>query len=121
MRTAMWAAIHTAMLAALLHFGVQECDVPHLFYPATDECCDLLEASGFKVISIEAFDRATPLPHGVEPWFRRFGGTIFAAVPPERREAAQAFARQLLESTLRTSRGDWIADYRHLRFKAVKG
>ena len=114
------AAIHTAMVAALLHHGAAESDIPHLFYPATDECCDLLEATGFRVLSIESFDRPTPLPHGIEPWFERFGEPYFRTVAEPLRPQARRHATRLLEFTLRTSRGAWIADYRHLRFKAEK-
>lgn len=115
------AAIHTAMLAALLHHGACESDIPRLYYPAADECCDLLESTGFRVLSIESFDRPTPLPHGIGPWLERFGEPFFATVDEHVRPQARQHATRLLEYTLRTSRGAWIADYRHLRFKAVKG
>lgn len=114
------AAIHTAMIATLLHFGVKEEEVPRFYYPASDECCDLLEVSGFSVISIQTFPRPTPLPKGIEAWFEMFGEPFFSKVPPELRMEAMGYAKKLLEPVLKTGHGDWIADYVHLRFKAVK-
>jgi SAM-dependent methyltransferase len=114
------AAIHTAMIASLLQFDVAEEAIPRFYYPAADECCDLLEASGFAVTMIQTFHRPTPLPRGIRAWFQMFGQPFFRAVREDQREEAMAYAERLLEPVLRTGRGDWIADYVHLRFKAIK-
>ena len=114
------AAIHTAMIATLVHFDVPEERIPRFYYPVADECCDLLEASGFSVSMIQTFPRPTPLPRGIHAWFEMFGQPFFRIVEPARREEAMLYAERLLEPVLRTGRGDWIADYVHLRFKATK-
>jgi SAM-dependent methyltransferase len=114
------AAIHTAMIASLLQFDVAPERIPRFYYPAADECCDLLEASGFAVTTIQAFPRPTPLPGGMRAWFQMFGQPFFHTVQEDRREEAMAYAERLLGPVLRTGRGDWVADYVHLRFKAIK-
>jgi SAM-dependent methyltransferase len=114
------AAIHTAMIASLLRFDVAEECIPRFYYPAVDECCDLLEASGFVVTTIQTFHRPTPLPRGIHTWFQMFGEPFFRTVREDRREEAMAYAERLLGPVLRTARGDWVADYVHLRFKAIK-
>jgi SAM-dependent methyltransferase len=114
------AAIHTALIATLMHFGVLEENIPRFYYPAADECCDLLEASGFSVTLIQTFSRPTPLPRGIRAWFEMFGKSFFNTIPNEQRDAAMAYAERLLTPVLRTGKGDWIADYVHLRFKAKK-
>src|SRR5580698_3420116 len=63
------AAIHTALIATLVHFDVPEERIPRFYYPVADECCDLLEASGFSVSMIQTFPRPTPLPRGINAWF----------------------------------------------------
>lgn len=114
------AAIQTAMLAALEHYEADPAKIPRLWLPTADECCDLLEASGFTVRAIQTFPRPTPLPKGIDAYFDLFGRPFFLALPDERRSAAKQHARKLLEPVLRTGRGDWIADYVHLRFAADK-
>ncbi|WP_148654384.1 class I SAM-dependent methyltransferase [Paraburkholderia caribensis] len=114
------AAIHTAMIATLLHFGVSDEKIPRFYYPAADECCDLLEASGFSVIAFQTFPCPTPLPRGMRAWFEMFGKPFFQPIAEAHRDEAMAYAEHLLQPVLRTGRGDWIADYVHLRFKAKK-
>lgn len=114
------AAIHTALIATLLRFNVQEERIPRFFYPAADECCDLLEACGFSVTMIQTFHRPTPLPLGIHAWLKMFAKPFFDTVPEACREEAMQYAEYLLAPVLKTSRGDWVADYVHLRFKALK-
>jgi SAM-dependent methyltransferase len=114
------AAIHTALIATLIKFEVPEERIPRFYYPVADECCDMLENSGFAVTSIETHPRATPLPRGIIAWFEMFGQPFFHAISEPLREEAMNYAKKLLEPVLRTDRGDWIADYVHLRFKAIK-
>ncbi len=114
------AAIQTAMLAALDRFDADPAQIPRLWFPTADECCDLLEASGFVVRSIQTFPRPAPLPKGIDAYFNLFGKPFFNAVAPELQDQAKQLARKLLEPVLRTGRGDWIADYVHLRFAADK-
>ncbi|VVE23344.1 class I SAM-dependent methyltransferase [Pandoraea anhela] len=114
------AAIHTALIATLLQFDVPEEKIPRFFYPAADECCDLLEACGFSVTMIQTFHRPTPLPLGIRAWFEMFAKPFFGTIPERDRDDAMRHAERLLCPVLKTSRGDWVADYVHLRFKARK-
>lgn len=114
------AAIHTAMIATLLHFGVCEEHIPRFYYPAADECCDLLEASGFSVTKIQTVPSPVLLPRGMRAWFEMFGQPFFRTVEEKHRNDALSYAERLLAPVLKTGRGDWVADYVHLRFVAYK-
>jgi len=114
------AAIQTAILAALDRFDADPEKIPRLWFPTADECCDLLEASGFAVRTIQVFPRPAPLPKGIDAYFDLFGKPFFDAIAPKQQIAAKQYARKLLEPVLRTASGDWIADYVHLRFAADK-
>ncbi|KVA58380.1 hypothetical protein WI61_29140 [Burkholderia cepacia] len=114
------ASIHTALIATLMHFDAPKEYIPRFYFPAADECCDLLEASGFSVTTIQTSVRPIPLPRGIRAWFDMFAKPFFDTIAEGRRSEAMTYAEQLLAPVLCTSRGDWIADYVHLRFKAKK-
>jgi hypothetical protein len=48
-----------------------------------------------------------------------FGGDFLAPVPPERRARVEERVNELTRSVL-YHEGRWVADYRRLRFQAVK-
>jgi trans-aconitate methyltransferase len=92
------------------------------YFPSIGEYASLLERAGFEVVLMQLFDRPTPLddcPNGVADWLRMFGGDFLAAVPATRREHFQERVNELTRPLLERA-GRWVADYRRLRFMAVK-
>ncbi len=113
------AAVHQA----LREEGVGAERLPEPWYfPSVGEYATLLEGAGFEVRYAHLFDRPTPLddcPNGAADWLRVFGGAFLAVVPPERQEAVIARATMLVRPAwYRDDR--WVADYRRLRFLAIK-
>jgi trans-aconitate methyltransferase len=92
------------------------------YFPSIGEYASLLERVGFEVEFMHLFDRPTPLDdssNGAADWVRMFGGDFLTQVPPERRAAIQERVNELTRPKLYRE-GRWVADYRRLRFKAVK-
>lgn len=92
------------------------------YYPSTAEYATRLEAGGFRVTLATHFDRPTLLQDGrdgMAKWFNMFGSSIFKMVPAA--ELAQILNEitDLLQPTNEVD-GQWYADYKRLRFIAVK-
>ena len=85
------------------------------------EYASLLEKVGFDLRVAEEFDRPTPLesPGGLRDWLRMFRPDALDQIPETLREA---FFRDLEErsSSDLFRDGVWHADYRRLRFLAVR-
>ncbi|HLH24356.1 MAG TPA: methyltransferase domain-containing protein [Chloroflexota bacterium] len=117
------ATVVAALGRALVEEGVPPAAQPRPWYfPSIPEYAALLEQAGFEVTFMHLFDRPTPLddcPHGPADWVRMFGGPFLDAVPPDRRDAVAARVSALVRPTLYRD-GHWIADYRRLRFVAVR-
>ena len=115
----MIAAIHQA----LREVGVADERLPRPWYfPSVGEYASLLESAGFEVRYAHLFDRPTPLddcPNGAADWIRMFGGAFLAVVPPERQEQVIARASALVRPAWYRD-GRWVADYRRLRFLAIR-
>lgn len=91
------------------------------YYPAPGEYASLLEAVGFEVRSAVLFDRPTLLEGeaGMENWIRQFKAYYFESLsPPEAARAIREVVEELRPIAFRN--GTWVADYRRLRFVAVK-
>jgi trans-aconitate methyltransferase len=112
-----------ALAQALSEAGVPPEQVPRPWYfPSIPEYSARLERAGFEVTFMHLFDRPTPLddcPDGAADWVRMFGDDFLAPVPPERQASVLARVNALAAPTL-VHDGRWIADYRRLRFVAVK-
>jgi hypothetical protein len=86
------------------------------------EFASALEPHGFEVRRAELFDRPTELAggeDGLRSWLAMFGDSLLEAVPDGEREAVLS----AVEDRLRDDRfveGSWVADYRRLRFLAVR-
>jgi trans-aconitate methyltransferase len=92
------------------------------YFPSVGEYAPILEKAGFEVSLMQLFDRPTPLddcPDGAADWVRMFGGDFLRAVPPEGRDRFLARVNELARPALYRD-GRWVADYRRLRFVAVK-
>jgi len=114
------AAIRTAVEAALADRGY-EADDPW-YFPSISEYTSRLEAHGFEVRLAELFDRPTTLEHGeagLREWLDMFGDPIFDPLAADEREAVVAAVEADLRDDL-FGEGSWVADYRRLRFVAIK-
>jgi hypothetical protein len=81
------------------------------------EYTNILEAHGLEVRMAQLFDRPTPLggEAGMENWIKQFKMYYFESLPA----AALNEVVAELRGKLRNENG-WYADYRRLRFEAVK-
>jgi trans-aconitate 2-methyltransferase len=87
------------------------------YYPSVSEYTAILEAHGLEVRLAQLFERPTPLEGeaGMENWIRQFKNYYFDNLPP----TALAEVLSDLRTKLHSDQG-WHADYRRLRFVAVK-
>jgi SAM-dependent methyltransferase len=116
------ATFRTALIAALRSEAGVETDLAEIWYfPTADEHRSRLEAAGFRIESMVAFARPTPLPSDGEAWFRTLAAPALALAPAEARASVLARAAALAAPALRAQGGEWIADYVRLRFRAVLG
>ena len=117
------ATIVAATYQALAEEGIPRERVRNPWYfPSIGDYASLLERSGFEVRFMWLFDRPTPLddcPNGIADWLRMFGGDLLAPVPAARRARVQERVNELSRPRL-AREGRWVADYRRLRFMAVK-
>jgi trans-aconitate methyltransferase len=94
------------------------------YFPTIGEHASLLEAHGFEVESARLFDRPTDLEDGeagMRNWIGMFGDTLLSPIPADERAAVVAAAEdRLREDLYRPADDTWIADYRRLRFRAVR-
>jgi len=117
-----------ATIVAATYQALAEEGIPHervrnpWYFPPIGEYASLLERAGFEVRFMELFDRPTPLddcPNGIADWLRMFGGDLLAPVPIGSRTRVQERVNELTRPRLEQE-GRWVADYRRLRFIAVK-
>lgn len=117
------ATIAGAIYQALSEEGVPQERVRNPWYfPSIGEYGSLLERAGFEVRFMQLFDRPTPLddcPNGMADWLQMFGGDFLAVVPATHRAHVQERVNELTRPLLENE-GRWVADYRRLRFVAVK-
>ncbi|WP_336001544.1 methyltransferase domain-containing protein [Halorientalis halophila] len=91
------------------------------YFPSVGEYASRLKEAGFEVRRAVLFDRPTELDgaSGLADWLAMFGDSVFAAVPDEEREAVVETVEDRLRPDLFDGE-DWTADYRRLRFVAVR-
>jgi trans-aconitate methyltransferase len=111
--------IVSAVRAALASRGHDVANPWH--FPSVGEYTSRLESHGFEVRFARLFDRPTRLDgaDGLASWLGMFGDELFAPLD----DAAQAQVVAEVEDRLRPtlfSDGGWTADYRRLRFVAVR-
>lgn len=88
------------------------------FFPTVAQYAAMLEDAGFEIRSIDFWDRPTELAGGMDSlqaWLSMFAGDLLSDVPAAVLERAAELARPALWRD-----GTWWADYRRLRFQAVK-
>lgn len=91
------------------------------YFPSMAEYSTALERGSFKVIQAFDFERPTPLEgsDGILSWFRMFGNNFFEGVPAAVVERVLSETQALLRPT-HFRQGQWYADYRRLRFVAIR-
>jgi Trans-aconitate methyltransferase len=113
-------AITTAVETALAERGY---DTAHPWYfPSIGAYASRLEAHGFEVRMAALFDRPTMLKHGddgLREWLDTFGDHFFGPLSAAERDAVLTDVETELRDELFRD-GSWVADYRRLRFVAVK-
>lgn len=92
------------------------------FFPTLGEYTSRLEAHGFTVRFAEVFDRPTELKdanNGIMQWLEMFGAGLLKEVKAGEKEDILYRVQENLRDKL-VSDGRWYADYKRLRFRAVK-
>jgi trans-aconitate methyltransferase len=124
----MGARGNVALVLAALRQALTEIGIPPerqpipWYFPSIGEYATRLEQAGLEPTLMHLFDRPTPLddcPDGLADWVRIFGDVFLAAVPADRQAAMLARVNDLGRPALYRD-GHWLADYRRLRFVAVR-
>ncbi|MGB7156776.1 MAG: methyltransferase domain-containing protein [Tepidisphaeraceae bacterium] len=91
------------------------------FFPSVAEYATLLEDRGFEVSLIQLFDRPTKLEGdtGLRDWITGFATHFVEGLDERQCDAFFARLEEILRPTL-FQNGAWMADYRRLRFVAIK-
>ncbi|WP_232702058.1 class I SAM-dependent methyltransferase [Halobacterium wangiae] len=92
------------------------------YFPSVGEYASLLETHGFEVRYAVLFDRPTELDDGEDglaAWLEMFGDSLLAPVPASELDDVVAAVEDELRAEYFAD-GAWTADYRRLRFVAVK-
>jgi SAM-dependent methyltransferase len=119
---------NVATIVEAVHRALEEEGIPRRqvnspwYFPGIGEYAPLLERAGFEVVFMHLFDRPTPLddcPNGAADWVRMFGGNFLTPLPPGRHARVLERVNDLTRPMLYRE-GRWVADYRRLRFMAVK-
>jgi len=92
------------------------------YFPSLSEYTTKLEARGFRVTYAVHFDRPTLLQDGREgigKWLMMFGSAFFEGIPATELKQILEEITDALEPVCNKN-GEWYADYKRLRFIAVK-
>ena len=96
---------------------------PNWYFPTVGEHATVLERTGFEVSMARLFDRPTELDgeSGLRDWLDVFGDSLFAGLDEAEREAVVSAVEDRLRDRLYDPGTEtWTADYRRLRFRAVR-
>lgn len=110
------ASITAAVDRACREAGLPERDWPW-YFSSPGQYGAMLEDAGLEVRQLDFFDRPTKLTgsDGLAKWLSTFAGRAIDKLPSEVMQRAEDLARPALWRD-----GAWWADYRRLRFRAVK-
>jgi SAM-dependent methyltransferase len=104
------------------HGYIKQSKVEQWYFPSVGEYTTKLEAQGFRITFAAHFDRKTLLQDGrpgVAKWLKMFAPTYFEGIPQEEKEQIFNEITDALEPFYNDN-GQWYADYKRLRFIAVK-
>jgi len=96
---------------------------PPWYFPGIHEYTPRLAANGLEPRRAVLFDRPTELEgaEGIHDWLGMFGDSLLGEVPDSELAAAvEGVADRLREDMYDPDRDVWVADYRRLRFLAVR-
>ena len=96
---------------------------PPWYFPGIHEYMPRLAAHGFEPCRAVLFDRPTELEgaEGIHDWLGMFGDSLLGDLPDaELAAAVEGVADRLRGELYDPDRDVWVADYRRLRFVAVK-
>ncbi len=115
------STIVAAVEESLATHGLAPLAAPPWCFPTPGEQATRLEAAGFRVRSIEHFDRPSPLAPGdtAADWLRMFGPHLLAALPAVELSDFLAEVDRRTAPRLRAADGSWHADYVRLRWLAT--
>ena len=90
-------------------------------FPTKEEMTEHLINVGFNVITIEHYERPTPLvgEDGIRNWLEMFSNNMFENLKNDEKEAIYSECERILRPQLYKENG-WIADYWRIRFIAKK-
>ena len=113
--------ILTAFTKALAALGIPEPANPN-YFPSLGQYAAMLETAGFSIAFMQYFDRDTPLADpetGISDWLAMFRGDVLNALSANDRQTVLSAVNDPLRST-NYADGHWFADYKRLRFVAIK-
>lgn len=114
------AAIRVALDAALRTVGVDAAALDPWFFPTPDRYRGMLEAAGFRVVSIGLVARPTLLTTDMRGWLATFANPFVAGLAAATRDGVIDDVVALLSPVLCDESGEWTADYVRLRFAAER-
>ncbi|QIL38647.1 methyltransferase domain-containing protein [Pedobacter sp. HDW13] len=115
-------SITDAIAAAASQLGFTDQVVTDFWYfPSVSTYASLLESKGFEVEQVWLFDRPTKLigEAGMYIWINQFAQHAFKNLDEAQAEAIKNLAVEILKPDYFIN-GEWIADYRRIRVKALK-
>lgn len=117
------AIITNALYQALAEHGIKKEQINNPWYfPSVAEYTTLLEEEGFQISYVLYFERPTVLedcPNGLKEWIRNFAHIFIEKVSIDKQDSVMARVNELTKPLLYKD-GKWYADYKRLRFLAVK-
>jgi trans-aconitate methyltransferase len=104
------------------HGYAKQAETEIWYFPSLGEYATRLEQQGFRVTFASHFDRKTPLQdgeQGVAKWITMFAPLYLAGLPKEEKQQILEEVTALLEPHYNEG-SQWYADYKRLRFIAIK-
>jgi trans-aconitate methyltransferase len=114
------AKIIAAIREVMDRHGIEMESVQSWYFPSISEFSATLEKAGFNIQSIELIDRPTVLPGDIRDWIRMFGRHYLDSWDASERDKFLDAVKVIGEKTMCNEAGEWVADYRRLRFVANK-
>lgn len=92
------------------------------YFPSVAEYSTLLEKHGFDIRFIESYNRPTVLKNseaGIIEWLEMFAASFFKGISEQEKQKLLHVIQDRLYDDLYQN-GEWVADYKRLRFCAIK-
>ena len=114
------ATVVNAIALCLQKRNIEFKSINPWYFPEPEDYQNRLEKAGFKVESINLFQRPTLLPQGIIGWLEMFAQQFTNQLPKSERKFFIQEVIQVCQPKLCDEEGNWIADYVRLRFYATK-